>query len=66
MHGSSEQRQPPKKSCLAEDWEEYDAGSEYSATHWEASSNQESKMAWPAGLRVDDGKLFVLDELLIP
>ena len=57
---------PPLKPCLAEDWEEDCAKSEYWATHWVASSKPESELAWPAGLRVDHGKLFVFDKLLIP
>ena len=56
----------PLKSCLAEDWEEDYAKSKYLATHREASSRPESELPCPAGLCVDDGKLFAFDRILVP
>ena len=56
----------PLTSCLAKDWDEDYAKVEFWATHWEASSKPESELAWLAGLRVDDRKLFVFDKMLIP
>ena len=56
----------PLKLCLLEDWEEDYAKSEYWASHLEASSKPESDVALRAGLRVDDGKLFVFDTILVP
>jgi hypothetical protein len=56
----------PLTSCIAENWDEDYAKSEFWSQQWEAGSKPESELAWPAGLRVDDGKLFVYDKLLIP
>ena len=39
---------------------------EYWAIHWEVSSKLELELAWPAVLRIDSGKLFVLHKMLIP
>ena len=50
---------------LAEDWDEEYTKSEYWATHWEASSKPGSELPWPAGLCVDNGKLFVFNKMLI-
>ena len=56
----------PLTLCLAENWDEDYAKSEYGATHGEASSKPESELAWPAGPRVDDSNLFLYDKLLTP
>ena len=48
----------PLTSCLAEDWEEDYAKSEYWAAL--ASSKSGWKLLWLAGLRFDDWKLFFL------
>ena len=55
----------PLTPCLAEVWDKDYAKSEYLATHWEASSEPQSELSWPAGLGVDDRKLFVFDKMRI-
>ena len=56
----------PLKSRLAEDRGEDYAKSEYWATNWEASSKPESELAWPPGLCIDEGELFVFGKMLVP
>ena len=52
--------------CLAEDCDKDYANPDFLATHCEATSRPESELAWPAGLGVDDSKLFVVDKMPIP
>ena len=53
-------------SCLATDWDPDYTKSGFRATHQEGSCKPEFQLAWQAGLHVNNGKLFVLNKMLIP